>query len=182
MQVDTEIMSADDDTSIKTLRFKFSENVINELHYFGKLHQYDTREQYNDAWSVWLEEKNDIIREETRRLEETGYEGNIADKLYKSARYYYRKKSSEKIEPKSRRKYVTLDKSILQSMDNHIQNNSKKADYTPKLYYEEYCREHKEVLASEIERILNNDELSEAVIQDKFKKTYKNRYYLFQKA
>ena len=181
MQVDTE-MPPNDDTTMKTLRFKFSENIINELMYFGKLHQHDAREQYNEAWAVWLEEKNDIIREETRQLEMNGYKGDIIDKLYKSARYYYRKKSSEKTEPKSRRKYVTLDKAILDSMDNHIQNNSKKADYTPKLYYAEYCREHNEVLASEIERILNNDELSEAVIQDKFKKTYKNRYYLFQKA
>ena len=82
MQVDTETVCQDDDITMKTLRFKFSENVINELLYFGKLHQHDAREQYNDAWAVFLEEKNDLIREETRQLEMNGYKGDIVDKLY----------------------------------------------------------------------------------------------------
>ena len=81
--------------NIKTFRFEFSKGFIDELSRFSKVHQFDERRAYKEAWQKWKSnpEIDEIISFEVRRLEEIGYKGDIEDKMFKSGRYYFRKKS-----------------------------------------------------------------------------------------
>ena len=80
--------------SPQIFRFKFNQDTINILTYFAKLHQYDSRNDYKEAWKVWYKSNNDILQKEADRITELGYTGNIEDKMYKAARYYFRKKKT----------------------------------------------------------------------------------------
>lgn len=83
-------------SGIKTFRFEFSKPFIQELSRFSKVHQYDERHTYKKEWSAWKSDQAiaEIMEMEKRRLEENGYTGNIEEKMFKSGRYYFRKKSA----------------------------------------------------------------------------------------
>ena len=89
-------MSASVASGIKTFRFEFSKQFIHELSRFSKVHQYDERHTYKKEWSAWKSDQAiaEIMEMEKRRLEENGYTGNIEEKMFKSGRYYFRKKST----------------------------------------------------------------------------------------
>jgi hypothetical protein len=160
-------------------RYKFTEDFMNELHKFSKIHQYDHRKDFKEAWKIWIEENNELIEEETHRLQRLGYDGDIIDKMFKSARYYFRKKSGEKKEPKQRRSYISVNRELLDAMDTHIEENFKTENYQPKTGFLDFCKENdelvKETINSMFEREIKNAEL----IEEKIKKTYKNRYFMF---
>lgn len=82
--------------NVNIFRFKFKDEFTGELYKFAKIHQYDHRKDFKEAWKIWLEENTEIVEEEVRRLTNLRYDGDILDKMFKSARYYFRKKSTEK--------------------------------------------------------------------------------------
>ena len=96
-------------------RFKFTEDFMAELYKFAKIHQYEHSKDFKEAWTKWTDENDEIITNETQRLLSLGYkdEANIDDKMFKSARYYFRKKSPVKPEPKQRRQYISVDPELL---------------------------------------------------------------------
>lgn len=159
-------------------RYKFTENFMEELYEFSKIHQYDARKDFKEAWKIWIEENENIINTETIRLNNLGYNGNVIDKMFKSARYYFRNKSTDKKEPKQRRPYISVTRELLNAMDEHIENNRYNEDYQPKSGFILFCKMNeailKETLANVVEQGITDSEL----IQDKIKKTYKNRYYI----
>ena len=171
-----------DDTIVPNLntiyRYKFTENFMEELYEFSKIHQYDARKDFKEAWKIWIEENEDIINNETLRLDNLGYKGNVIDKMFKSARYYFRNKSTDKKEPKQRRQYISVTRELLNAMDNHIEKNMYNEDYQPKTGFILFCKSNeailRETLANVVEQGINDSEL----IQDKIKKTYKNRYFI----
>ncbi len=81
-------------TSIAIYRYKFTEEFTEYLYNFSKIHQYDDRKDFKEAWIKWTEEHHDIVNMENRRLTNLGYDGNVLDKMFKSARYYFRNKST----------------------------------------------------------------------------------------
>ena len=164
-------------SSINIFRYKFTDDFMAELNRFAKIHQYDERKDFKEAWSQWLNDYEDEVGQEVRRLVGLGYEGNIIDKMFKSARYYFRKKSAVKSEPKQRREYVSLDKKVLESMDIHIETNMDDEDYQPKSGFVDFCKENEDMLKEVIQQMLAKG-LQGEDIQDKIKKTYKNRYFM----
>ena len=159
-------------------RFKLTDSIIKEVHNFSKIHEFDDRKDFKEAWKTWVIEQNTIISQETQRLIELGYEGDVVDKMFKSARYYFRKKSTEKKEPSRRRNYIGLQKELLESMDNHILNNVKKDDYKPSNGFDSFCRENLDLLKSEVNKLISYNITDINEIKNKIKKTYKNRYFL----
>jgi hypothetical protein len=159
-------------------RFKFTNEFMDELNKFSKIHQYDQRVDFKEAWNVWIEENKDIIQEETERLETLGYDGDIMDKMFKSARYYFRNKSTEKKQPKQRRVYITVSRELLQAMDSHIEQNIYNEDYIPKVGFVSFCKENEMILKETVSKILEQGVKDSKLIQDKMKKTYKNRYFM----
>ena len=167
-------------TKTNIYRFKLEPNIIELVNSFAKMHQYDNRQDYKEAWDVWYEEQEEFKREELRLLE-LGYNKNVKHKIYKSGRYYFRNKSNMETSPKKRCTYITLNQDLLENMDNHIKENINGSEYTPAKGYEKFCEGNKIILLEEIKRLLNIDKLNGDEIQKKIKKTYKNRYYLISR-
>jgi hypothetical protein len=161
---------------INIYRYKFTDEFTSELYKFSKIHQYDHRKDFKEAWALWIEENDDIVSKEIRRLTELSYEGDILDKMFKSARYYFRKKSTEKKAPKERRDYVSVSKTFLEIIDNHVKKNINNPDFKPSSSFDAFCKEHIGVLGEEVKLLCKNGLTDSQEIKDKIKKTYKNRY------
>jgi hypothetical protein len=162
-------------------RFKFIDEFMKDLYMFSKIHQYDSRQDFKEAWKLWTEDNCDIIEEETNRINRLGYNGDVLDKMFKSARYYFRKKSFEKKEPQQRRQYINITRDMLHSMDLHIESNISNKDYKPKTAFDSFCKDNEELLQVAIKKIYEQGVTDSPTIQDKIKKTYKNRYFMLTK-
>lgn len=162
-------------------RYKLESHIVDAVTRFAKVHQYDTRADYKDAWRIWCEEESGMIEREIRRLTNLGYDGDVLDKMYKAGRYYFRtKKINEDKNPKQRRHYVGMDSAILDAMDDHIRARHDGDEFTPAQGYNWFVSKYTPMLMSEIKRLIEEEpELEASYISSKVKKTYKNRYYLF---
>lgn len=165
-------------SAINIFRYKFSQDFVDELYKFSKIHQYDTRKDFKEAWNIWVDENEEVVHHEMRRLINLGYDGDILDKMFKSARYYFRKKSAEKKEPVERRAYISVSKKLLDSMDEHIKNNIDNADYKPSDGFDDYCKKNEDILKKEVSLLVKNGFNDHIEIKNKIKKTYKNRYFI----
>jgi hypothetical protein len=162
-------------------RYKFTQAFMDELYEFSKIHQFDDRKLFKEAWTIWLEESDTLIQNEKERMNNLGYEGDVLDKMFKSARYYFRKKSSIKPEPKERRKYISVKRELLEEMDNHIVGGlNNKNKYKPSEGFDDFCQKNTETLKKEIETLIEKN-IESSEIMAKIKKTYKNRYFMLTK-
>jgi ATPase subunit of ABC transporter with duplicated ATPase domains len=76
-------------------------------------------------------------------------------------------------------KYTTMNKAVLEDMDNHIITSMRtNRAYTPAGGYTEFCERFAAVLAVEMGRLKLIERLSDELITKKIKKTYKNRYFM----
>jgi len=116
------------------------------------------------------ESQNDIINKE----------------LAAAAAYSINKNSTNKNEKK--RTYISTDKLILEAMDTHIRtsihaSNKGATKFTPAEGYNAFCKTHIPLLSKEIKRIYSTFDQTKdtniaTLIVQKFKKTYKNRYFM----
>lgn len=181
-----------------TYRYEFSKEFMEKLYYFSKIHEYDDLKDYKDAWDIWVNDNIQEIMIETRMLESNGYTNNVLNKMYKSARYYLRKKrTTEKKEPVNRRPYYGVDRNLLRIMDSFISssnsnNSNNKKSIKPSESFASFCEIHSKDISDEINKINETqiDAISESIshsilssiLMDKIKKTYKNRYFIYSKA
>ena len=168
-----------DDINKNIYRYKFTDDFTSELFKFSKIHQYDHRKDFKEAWEIWMEDNDEIVNDEVRRLTNLNYDGDIIDKMFKSARYYFRKKSTEKKAPLERRDYVGTQKDMLDAMDSHIKSKINDDNYKPSDGFDEFCKSNLELLKEEISNLCKNGFTDSNEIKQKIKKTYKNRYFLF---
>jgi hypothetical protein len=168
------------DISNKIYRFKFTDDFIKELAIFSKVHQYDERADFKEAWLEWITNFTDLVETETRRLLDMGYDGDILDKMYKSGRYYFRKKSMEKKDHKKRREYIGVSTNLLNAMDMDIKVHVLDENYQPKTAFIRFCKENTDILKESIKEIYSEGCRDCELIEDKIKKTYKNRYFIFK--
>jgi hypothetical protein len=194
----------------RVLRFEFSGELIEHVTAFVNLHRYDDRKTYKEAWTAWLahDEIATLLANEVARLSALGYMGDVADKLFKSGRYYFRQKTygfpnlslhAEPLCPKpvgvrgvlvptarpclcTPRKYVLLNHQLLDAMDDHIDCGLRHDAhaYTPASGFAEFCKLNLDSYSSEVTRLSEIMPTGEAV-HDKLKKTYKNRYFMMTK-
>jgi len=155
-------------------RYKLSPFILQSLLEFSKLHQFEDRIQFKENWMLWLKENEEIIEIEQNRLNKLNYNGNLINKMFKSARYYLRKKSTQKKEPQIRKNYICLSKDILDKMDGYLNNN---IHLKPKDGFIEFCQLNKELLKESISNLYNSGIKDSNQIQEKIKKTFKNRYF-----
>ena len=164
--------------TVTIFRFKFTEEFMEELYSFSKIHQYDHRKDFKEAWEIWTEAYSDLVESEVERLQRLGYDGDVLDKMFKSARYYFRKKNPIKMEPKQRRTYINVTHDILAAMDQHITATIGSENYQPKNGFVSFCLNNESVLKQTISKIFEQGIRDAPTIQEKLKKTYKNRYFL----
>lgn len=153
-------------------RFNFSKQFMEELAQFSKLHQYTDRKSFKDHWDKWICDNTESIQVEMRVLTAAGYNGDIYDKMYKSARYYFKNKT-ETVEPKIRRKYVPVTGEFISSIDTYINGV---AQCSPADAFERYCMMYSDTIASEINKLMDQG-MQTNDISAKIKKTFKNRYF-----
>ena len=170
-----------ENNNINIFRYKFTKDFTIHLYNFSKIHQYDHRSDFKEAWNIWTEENENLVDEEIRRLTNLGYDGDILDKMFKSARYYFRKKSTETKEPQKRRVYIGVHKELLELMDKHITNNINNKEYKPSEGFTIFCKENIETLQKEVYRLCKCGLTDCLEIRNKIKKTYKNRYFMLVK-
>jgi hypothetical protein len=168
----------------KTFRFVFSKEFMDVLNDFSKVHQHDDRKVFTESWNIWIEESEikPMIENEISILSHNGFKGDIMDKMFKSARYYFRKKPTEK-EPKEkeRKEYIGGSPKLLESMDTHIKEELiKTPNISPANSYINYCINNQEYIMEEI-LLFKSRSIDNTVDADemklKLKKTYKNRFY-----
>ena len=159
-------------------RYKFSQDFMTDLYEFSKIHQYDDRESFKEAWKTWILLNDEPIQAEIESLTENKDDGDILEKMYKSARYYFRKKSTEKKEPKQRRQYISVDEELLKAMDNHIITKIVEPTYQPKTGFANFCEENYDLLKESVQKICEKGVIDSETIREKMKKTYKNRYFM----
>lgn len=176
-ETNRQVCEKNTDDSINIYRYKFTVEFTEELFKFSKIHQYDHRKDFKEAWEVWTENNSELVDTEVRRLTNLGYDGDILDKMFKSARYYFRKKSTEKKEPAKRRIYVGSQKELLDAMDDHIKINLSK-DFKPSDGFDEFCKENLDLLKEQVKQLCQAGITDSNEIKAKIKKTYKNRYFL----
>jgi hypothetical protein len=174
-------LSGCDTDPINIFRYKLSDDMMIEIHNFAKLHEYDHRKDFKEAWSKWLECNDDLIVKEVSRLTTLGCNKDIVDKMYKSARYYFRKKSTIKKDPVKRRVYTTLTKEFIQCIDDHIVHNISNFDFKPSTSFDIFCNDNLDMLKTEIIQLTKQGLTDAKNIKDKIKKTYQNRYFLIIK-
>lgn len=178
-----------ENNNIPIFRFKISENIMNMITDFAKIHQYDDRKDYKDYWNEWIKDNADELQKEERRLQELGYHGDVYDKFFKSGRYYFRKKNisnnnnNSQTENNKRKQYIGVSKNIIENMDNFItnkylnKNGNNNGNICPANCFDLFCNNNLELLQNEINDLVNNYKLSNDEINFKIKKTFKNRYY-----
>jgi hypothetical protein len=172
----------------RVLRFEFSNALTDHLAAFAQMHQYDDRKTYKEAWAEWMAnaEITALFNADAARLKCLGYNGDVADKLYKSGRYYFRGKKGQENKGQNgqtdrSRKYIMLGRELLTAMDDHIERGLRHNDYTPAKGFAEFCQMGIASYHSEVARLSEVMSSGEDV-SDKLKKTYKNRYFILAKA
>ena len=173
------LKTENNDNNTPIYRYKFADNIVQLLTEFGKTHQFDAKKVYKESWNDFINNNNEVLEREVRRLNNLGYQGDCYDKMYKSARYYFRKKSLTKKEPKKRRKYIACDRDVLDAMDDHINNGIKSSgtEFKPSEGYDDFVTSHQQMVLEEVSRMIDNGFCEKQAIIKKIKKTYKNRYF-----
>lgn len=155
--------------STTTYRYEFSKSFCEELEGFARIHKYDDRKVFKEAWKTWSEENAEWIERECNVLREAGYEGDALDKMFKSTRYYFRKKDVVEKEKTPRKTYTKVEAGLLKEMDSFIKDHM---EIKPHECYMNFCEKFGEELAAYMR------ELGE----EKIKKTFKNRRSIMQKS
>jgi hypothetical protein len=166
----------------KTFRFTFGPEFIALLSRFAKVHQYDDRKTFKEAWTAWMkdDEVEPLINDEVKQLTNSGFGGDPLDKMYKSARYYYRKKPDTPKEPRERKEYIGFSKTVLHEMDADIEGRIG-GKGAPSEAFIAYCEGHKTTIIEELKR--EKPDMATWTREDveamtgRFKKAYKNRFY-----
>lgn len=189
-----------ENTQTPIYRYEFTQEFIENLSRFSKIHQYDDRHVFKESWDSWIQENSELVNQEIIRLHNLQYDGDILDKMFKSARYYFRKKGTEKKAPKERKSYISFSKQILDCMDEHIFENTQqtqksqqtqkdpkdpkdqtiKNQVKPSVSFVDFCQTNKEVIKETISYLNQQGIKDLEEIQNKVKKTYKNRYFMIK--
>lgn len=165
-------------------RYKFSEQIHCLIGEFSSTHKFDEPIQFREEWDLFVIENKEQLEREKNRLVSLGYDKNVDEKMYKSARYYFKNKPTAKKEPKKRRKYVTIDKTFLGQMDKHINEVAFVQDLKPAHAYNNFISDDKysSKMDEIVEDLMDENDLEEAEVEKKICKTYKNRYFIQQKS
>ena len=163
-------------------RFKFAPNFQLALEVFANTHRFDDISHFRKSWDRWCDANTSLIEEEERRLKILGYKKIISIKMYKSVRYYFKNKSLTKKKPIKRRVYISLRSELLEDMSRHITMLISEDSKKPAYAYNNFIgnSEYNTHLHSEEQRLIKEFNMSEVEIEAKIKKTYKNRYFIYQ--
>lgn len=176
----------DDETSVKTYRFKISnDDLYQEMVLFADKNRFLNKSDLKEAYENWIEDPkmNLMVCGEEELLKLNHYDlgkNTITQKIFKSIKYYHIKKMTSKVpankgKKEKRKKEIVFSKELLESVKQVLQNSP---NLKPSEYYEKFVEENEEM----IEREKGCLEEQETLFDAKLKKMMKNQYYMmFQK-
>ena len=137
-------------------RYKLAEDIYEIIIGFAKLHQFDARKDYKEAWKSLVEAREVEFTAEKERLSRLGYKGDVLDKMYKSGRYYFKGKSSSKHatsspKPRTKNSTIKLSKGMLETITKHINLTTRAVK--PSDGFELFCRDEEQTINAEVERV-----------------------------
>lgn len=159
-------------------RFKLSDELNDCMYHFAKIHAYDDLKTFKEAFDSWYKTDQIVsfVQQEDLRLHKNGYTGDLRQKIFKSVRYYYRKKRGNINEQghieidsnKERTKSFYLPKQMFDYIDRIIANN---LNTKPSILFTTF-----------LETYDNNSLVQEYIDKDvsKLKKAFKNRIFKLQ--
>jgi hypothetical protein len=163
-------------------RFKIGEVLNGEIASFARVHRFDDRVSYKEAWAEWVDANQELIEREARRLQESGYTGDVLDKLYKSGRYYYRSRPTVLPPPVERRQYTRVSSDFIKCVDQHVDMHFDNPDVSPSAGFDDFCKRCAVELGVEVELLTKRGLTDPAEVATKLKKCYKNRYFMRREA
>ena len=180
----TQIINNDDASTEPSIRehsvyrFKYSPEFAEKLHTFAKDNEDADAKTFGETWAAWKEANATELESEKQRLRDLGCKSDMDTKMFRSVRYYFRKKGTEKKTPIKRKAYVGLPKGVLMEMDRHIDNHVYGDNFTPAKGHELFLESYKEAVTECFQTL--KEKLEDAEIREKIKKTYKNRFFLLR--
>ena len=159
----------------KIYRYNFSKDFIDKAYCFAQNFKDTDIDSFKDSWKRWIYNNENIVEKEKRLLYSNGYEGDIDVKMFKMVRYYLKNKTDKK--PSKRRKYISLNKILLNEIDNHIK---KSLHLKPEIAYNNFEKECNLLITNELRELKQH--LNENHSKEKIKKTYKNKFYRLKKS
>lgn len=159
----------------KIYRYNFSKDFIDKAYCFVQTFKDDDINLFKESWKRWLYNNENIVEKEKRLLYVNGYEGDIDVKMFKMVRYYLKNKVNKK--PSKRRKYISLNKNLLNEIDNHIKIS---LHLKPEIAYKNFMNKHNSLIIDELKKLKQH--LNESLSKEKIKKTYKNKFYRLKKS
>jgi hypothetical protein len=171
-------------------RFDFTSEVGNLLAKFSDEHETEKYNVFQSSWNSWInmEGVSDILTKECSRLREEGYTGDVWDKMYKSARYYYKKrgrsnkdKNSKTVERSAKIKFserylMKLNENI-ESQLNCNRSDNNVISLSNNDAFNEFCEVNKSEIVEELRLVKERyGELPKDIIK-KLKKIFKNHFY-----
>jgi len=115
-----------------TYRFKLNSELSSAIKVFSLKYKNASRSDFKKLFDLWEKSNNELICLEERRLLNLGYAGDFKDKIYKSARYYYKNKNKENpAKPLSDNKklsstYIPRNPKFLEFVENYIHKHNMK--------------------------------------------------------
>jgi hypothetical protein len=157
---------------------------------FSVKHKKDTRQNIKAAWNLWIIENNELVTTELTLLKNKGFTGTKDDLLYKlffSVKYYVMKGAARNVTAAAVTAIVLppraaaaappikikISKSIITDIDNFLNKNE--YNDKPNNCYLYFINIYKENIYNEMMRLQHD--AKPAVVLEKIKKSFKNRYY-----
>lgn len=159
-------------------RYNFTDEFKQSIKHFSTKHKDDSFVDFKIYFERWCDEYKTQIEDEYKILLRNGYEGDVMDKIFKSARYYFVKKSnSKKPEKKERKKYTCKNSKFLKLVKDHI-NNIKDDHIKPSEAYNNFAEKHGVIIEDFIKSLTSDDSYDKKGAKAKVKKIYKNKYFV----
>lgn len=189
---------------VPVFRFKLSTTLFDNIREFARIHQHEDRVTFKDSWKTWCDNNKTMIDDETKRLSDIGFDNNINDKLFRTAKYYFIKKtfknhtvdnntsSQTQSEPttqgddhrdannQDKKKYITISRNFLNTISNQIEKNIGNESFTPSKGFKHFTENFNDNITNEIALIKEKlPGISDDDCNLKIKKTYKNKYFQY---
>ena len=157
---------------METYRFNFSDEFKQSLVDFSVKQINNDLEIFKDNYEIWYKKNLMIIEDERIMLQRFGFDGNMENKIFKSIRYYFMKRSCEKeSKHKERKKYMCKDNVFLNCVKDHITSVIKQK-LKPSMAYNDFSEKYKDELVHMNNNLINNYSYDEKDANKKIKKIY----------
>ena len=172
----------------KKYRHDFSETCKIQLAKFAEANKKLHRKKYKELWNEWVIDNKNMVELECNKLKENGFEGDALDKMYKSVRYYHRKKDKMKKQEtmsQEKRTYIRLSVELQKCMENHITemimsnttDDNGEISLTHGYAFHNFIKRNTDFLLRELVEIKRRDGFLEENMSKKLQKRYRDKFY-----